>query len=95
MAAGIPQVVLALGADRPDNAMRLQRLGVGEALPPPKWIPEKIATSLVRLLSSSTIAQNCKFLAEKLKNDDAATAACEMVERTMRQDAAYTPSRER
>jgi UDP:flavonoid glycosyltransferase YjiC (YdhE family) len=88
MAAGIPQVVLPLGADRPDNAMRLQRLGVGEALPPPKWIPEKIAATLVRLLNSSTVAQNCKFLAEQLKNDDAATTACEVVERTTRQDAA-------
>ncbi|MEO3860360.1 nucleotide disphospho-sugar-binding domain-containing protein [Acrocarpospora sp. B8E8] len=37
LAAGTPQVVLADGADRPDNASRLARLGLAAWLPPARW----------------------------------------------------------
>ncbi|GIH28011.1 UDP-glucoronosyl and UDP-glucosyl transferase [Acrocarpospora phusangensis] len=37
LAAGTPQVVLADGADRPDNAARLARLGLAAWLPPARW----------------------------------------------------------
>ncbi len=35
--AGTPQLVLADGADRPDNAARLAKLGLAKWLPPGKW----------------------------------------------------------
>ncbi|WP_214102982.1 glycosyltransferase [Acrocarpospora catenulata] len=37
LAAGAPQVILADGADRPDNAARLARLGLAAWLPPARW----------------------------------------------------------
>jgi UDP:flavonoid glycosyltransferase YjiC (YdhE family) len=81
IAAGIPQLVLAKGADRPDNAFRLHRLGVAEYLPPPKWKPEIVAESLHRLTNSSVVSNRCKELATLLRGGDAARTACELIEK--------------
>ncbi len=80
MEAGVPQLVLPKGADRPDNAARLQKLGVAESLPPPKWRPELIAEALMRLVSSPVVAENCRTIADRLRDKDGAEAACEIIE---------------
>ena len=80
MEAGIPQLVLPKGADRPDNAARLQKLGVAEVLPPPKWRPELIAEALMRLVSSPMVAEKCRTVADRLRDKDGAEAACQVIE---------------
>ena len=85
LGAGIPQLVLPMGADRPDNAVRLQRLGVAEYLPPPQWKPELIADSLRRLLDSPAVSHRCREFAKRLENANAAKAACEVIERQLPQ----------
>ena len=81
MAAGVPQLVLPKGADRPDNAARLKQLQIAEFLPPPKWQPAIIADALIRLLQSPTVSENCRTIAGRLKNSHSATAACEAIEK--------------
>jgi rhamnosyltransferase subunit B len=85
LGAGVPQLVLPMGADRPDNAVRLQRLGVAEYLPPPQWKPELIADSLRRLLDSPAVSHRCNEFAKRLENANAAKAACEVIERQLPQ----------
>lgn len=80
MEAGIPQLILPKGADRPDNAYRLQKLGVAEFLPPPLWRPELIAAALLRLVSSPVVAEKCRTVADRLRNKDGAEAACRVIE---------------
>lgn len=81
MAAGVPQLVLPKGADRPDNASHLKKLRIAEFLPPPKWQPAIIADAMLRLLRSPEIGENCRTLAGRLKNTDGAATACELIER--------------
>ena len=81
MAAGVPQLVLPKGADRPDNAARLKRLQIAEFLPPPKWQPALIADALMRLLRSPTVSESCREIANRLKNSQSTTAACETIEK--------------
>ena len=80
MAAGIPQLVLPKGADRPDNASHLKKLRIAEFLPPPKWQPAIIADAMLRLLRSPEVGANCRTLAGRLKNTDGAATACELIE---------------
>jgi rhamnosyltransferase subunit B len=80
MAAGIPQLVLPKGADRPDNAARLHNLGVAEFLPPPKWQPELIAEALKRLLNSPIVAEKCRIIADRLRDNDGTEPACQALE---------------
>ena len=51
LAAAVPQLIMGVGADRPDNAARLKKLGVAEYLPQNQWHPGQVEESLRRLLS--------------------------------------------
>jgi rhamnosyltransferase subunit B len=78
--SGVPQLALAYGADRPDSAARLKRLGVAEYLPPPRWSPERIAEAICRLLSSPSIQRCCEELAERTAGMKPAETACDLIE---------------
>ena len=82
-AAGIPQVILAMGADRPDNALRLQTLGVASYLPTPGWTPNLVAAALGRLIGSSAVKRRCRELADRLRHCDAVATACDVIERNV------------
>ena len=72
IAAGTPQLVLAMGSDRPDNAQRLQHLGIGEYLPPSVWQPERIAEALNRLADSQMVRERCQEMARRIRADQPA-----------------------
>ncbi|MEW9551700.1 glycosyltransferase [Nonomuraea sp. NPDC050783] len=46
LAAGTPQVILAHGADRPDNAARLEKEGLARWLPDTRWDADEVAAAL-------------------------------------------------
>jgi rhamnosyltransferase subunit B len=82
IASGVPQLVLPHGADRPDNARRLQGLGIAEFQPLARWHPDIVAGTLRRLLTSSVVRVRCEELALRLGYSDALGAACELVEKS-------------
>ena len=47
-AAGLPQIVMPMAHDQPDNAFRLVRLGAGLSLPPRRFTPANLAAALRR-----------------------------------------------
>jgi UDP:flavonoid glycosyltransferase YjiC (YdhE family) len=83
IAAGVPQLVLAMGADRPDNAIRLKDLGVAEYLLPPEWQPAALAEKLHALIQSEVVAKRCKALAATMAATDAIGSACDLIERAV------------
>jgi rhamnosyltransferase subunit B len=83
LSAGIPQVILAAGGDRPDNAILAQRLGVGRFLSRPHWYAEDVLQSLMHLLTSDAVAQRCKEVAHQLQHQHAIQVACESIEAIM------------
>jgi len=80
LAACLPQLVLALGYDRADNAARLHSLGVAEALTPLQWRPDALAGALRRLLADPDIKQRCSDYARRLQHSDFAAAASNVIE---------------
>jgi len=78
--SGTPQLIMAHGHDRPDNAARFQKLGVAEFLPPPRWQPEAVAEALNRLLHSPEVQQRCQALAQRARAADGLGAGCEAIE---------------
>jgi UDP:flavonoid glycosyltransferase YjiC (YdhE family) len=56
MRAGTPQVILADGADRPDNADRLATLGLAEVVQPGQWAVPVVAEKLTRVLARAATA---------------------------------------
>lgn len=48
--AGVPQLVMAMAHDQPDNAERLEKLGAGIGLTPKSFTPERVTRELGKLL---------------------------------------------
>jgi UDP:flavonoid glycosyltransferase YjiC (YdhE family) len=66
LAAGIPHLVMPMAHDQPDNAARLERLGVGRSLPPKRFRAPAVAGALGDLLDSGAVAARCSELAHRI-----------------------------
>lgn len=66
MLAGIPQVLMPLAHDQFDNAARIQRLGIGDSIPVPKFSGPRLSKTLKHLLESPTVANACRQVAKPL-----------------------------
>lgn len=80
LAAGVPQLVMPMAHDQPDNAVRLRRLGCGGVLAPRKFTASNIARELRRLMSDATVKANCERVARLCRDDHAADIAVEVLE---------------
>lgn len=87
LAAGIPQLVMPLGFDQPDNAARLKRLGVGDFLVPEKFETGAVAAKLDALMSSADVRRACTKYADALAGKDAIGRACDLLEELGARDA--------
>jgi UDP:flavonoid glycosyltransferase YjiC (YdhE family) len=79
--AGIPQLIMPLSHDQPDNAARLARLGVGDQLAPASFRGDRVAEKLSRLLDSPAVRTNCAQVAARFDGIDPLAEACAVVER--------------
>lgn len=68
LAAGIPQVVVPFAYDQPDNAARLERLGVARTIRHDDYRTPSVVQALQHLLHARDVAAQCQELAERLRN---------------------------
>ena len=80
LAAGVPQLVMPMGFDQPDNAARLVRLGVGATISRSRFSPTKVAESLNHLLATETVRAKCQHWRERIADTDGVAAACDAIE---------------
>jgi UDP:flavonoid glycosyltransferase YjiC (YdhE family) len=80
LAAGVPQLVRPLAFDQPDNAARLERLGVAEVLGPRAFTTQRASAALERLLTDMAVAERCTELAARCDGGAARRAACDVLE---------------
>lgn len=81
LAAGLPQLIMPLAHDQPDNAARLTRLGVARTLYPQRFQAPAVADALSALLGSSGVAKRCRDLASRVLEQDSLGDACASIER--------------
>jgi rhamnosyltransferase subunit B len=79
LAAGVPQLVMPMAFDQPDNALRLTRLGVAAALPPSRFTARRVAESLSGLLSDD-VKIACRRLSKKIDGAESLKRACDAIE---------------
>ncbi|MFN0079479.1 MAG: glycosyltransferase [Prosthecobacter sp.] len=60
-AAGVPQLIMAMAHDQPDNADRLERLGAGIGLSVRQFTPERVTAALSRLLNERGFHDSAAF----------------------------------
>jgi rhamnosyltransferase subunit B len=81
MACGVPQLLMPMGFDQPDNAQRIQRLGVGDWLSPKKFTGPAVAAKLRGLIDSPSVAAACREVAARIATEEnAATLTAQYIE---------------
>jgi rhamnosyltransferase subunit B len=78
--AGVPHLIVPHAHDQPDNAARVQRLGLGNFLYPEKYRAPAIAAALKELLSDAALAQRCNAFSTRIQSEAALTRACAFIE---------------
>ena len=81
MAAGVPQVIMPISHDQPDNARRVKQLGLGVEIPARKFQAPRVVRALQRLLVDAEVGGACQRVAERIAEvRDPYAAACQVVE---------------
>ncbi len=88
MLAGIPQVLMPLAHDQFDNAARIQKLGIGDSIPAPRFTAPRLTVALQRLLDSEGVAQSCRQVAERLASRDGLRRSADAIEERVAQGTA-------
>jgi rhamnosyltransferase subunit B len=78
--AGIPHLVVPHGHDQPDNAFRVQRLGLGVRLYPEKYKAARVASALRELLESSPVRARCAACRGRIDSAAALQRTCDLIE---------------
>jgi len=68
LAAGIPQLVVPFAYDQPDNAARLERLGVARTVAYDRYRASVVLPTLQQLLHSTEVRARCQALAQRLRD---------------------------
>lgn len=84
LAGGVPQVVMPLSHDQPDNAARVVRNGWGARLWPRQFTAKRLTPLLRELLAERTVISNCRAAADRLAGVDGLAIACELIESAVR-----------
>jgi UDP:flavonoid glycosyltransferase YjiC (YdhE family) len=80
LAAGRPMLVMPFAFDQPDNAARLERLGVARVIRRKDYNAQRAADALDRLRSDPQYARRAAEAARKVSQEDAVQAACGAIE---------------
>jgi UDP:flavonoid glycosyltransferase YjiC (YdhE family) len=80
LAAGVPQLIMPMSHDQPDNAWHVRRLGVGERVFPRQFKAARVAKTLAAMLDSADMGRRCTEIAQQCARVDGLAAACELIE---------------
>jgi rhamnosyltransferase subunit B len=80
LAAGVPQLVVPLAHDQPDNAVRVRRLGAGDFLLPKAYKRATVLERLNHLLGSSEVVEACRRRAADVASSTGPEQACGLIE---------------
>jgi UDP:flavonoid glycosyltransferase YjiC (YdhE family) len=81
LAAGIPQLVVPLAYDQPDNAARLKRLGVAEVLPARRFCAARAAAAL-KIAMDESHRTACISIKHRLAAQNPLAKTAEIIEHT-------------
>ena len=82
--SGRPQLVVPFAHDQPDNALRVERLGVAEVLYPRLYSARYAAKRLELLLREPRYACRAGKAAERIQVEDGVENACDAIEELLR-----------
>ena len=88
LAAGVPQIIMPMSFDQPDNAARLRKLGVARVVPAGQFTTESLTAALRELLADPAVPVACAEVKRKLESSDPLIEACDWIEQLRGHDGA-------
>lgn len=79
--AGVPTLIVPFNHDQPDNAARVERLGVGRTLARKKYTTASVVRELDRLLNDESYAERAAAVGDVVRNEDGARTAADELEK--------------
>jgi rhamnosyltransferase subunit B len=80
LCAGRPQLIVPFGWDQPDNAARVERLGVGLHLPRRAYSVRSATAALARLLSEEQFSDRAAQVGAEIQGENGLAEACDAIE---------------
>ncbi|MGR9106948.1 MAG: glycosyltransferase [Gammaproteobacteria bacterium] len=80
LAAGIPQLIMPIAYDQPDNALALKRLGTGDLICQQDFNPDRVADTLGRMIDSPLMISRCRSFSAKTDTRTALDETCSVIE---------------
>jgi rhamnosyltransferase subunit B len=93
-AAGLPQLIMPMSHDQPDNAHRVECLGAGRSLPPKQFTAPAVAAALKDLIDSPKTRDSCRALATKFNGVDALSQTADLIEQLLKNQTIAPPTQE-
>lgn len=81
--SGRPTLVVPFAHDQPDNAHRVERLGVSRTLPPNRYSARRVERELRALLDSERYRERARRVGQVVASEDGVGAACDAIEEVL------------
>lgn len=78
--AGRPTLVVPHAHDQPDNAHRVERLGVARTIRPRRYTVSSVTRALRALLEDEAYRERAQLVAQQVRAEEAVEAACDAIE---------------
>jgi UDP:flavonoid glycosyltransferase YjiC (YdhE family) len=78
--AGVPSLIVPLGLDQPDNAFRMQKLGVARILPRRRYTAEAAVAHLCVLTGTTGYSEAARTIAAKMRCERGIDVICNAIE---------------
>jgi MGT family glycosyltransferase len=82
--AGVPTLIVPFNHDQPDNAYRVERLGVGRTLTRKQYRAETAASVLGLLLTDKNYIERARTVGQQVRGEDGAQAAADEIEKYLK-----------
>lgn len=93
IAASLPQLIIPRAHDQPDNAYRIEKLGLGSRLHYSKLDSPALEATLRATLDSLEIRQNCQTFSKNFAPDGRIGEICQWIEETAARNNASKPQK--
>ncbi|MGA8937634.1 MAG: glycosyltransferase [Acidobacteriaceae bacterium] len=80
MLSGVPSLIVPLGLDQPDNAFRMEMLGIARVLSRNHYTGGRAAKHLRALMSTSRYREAARVVAAKVRLEQGVEVTCEAIE---------------
>ena len=92
MRAGRPMVVVPYAHDQPDNAMRVNKLGISETIRRSQYSAERVAAALERLTARPEVQSRAAQVGSVVSHEDGAGVAADAIDRIFAGRSPVSPS---